>query len=131
MKRTPLRRQSTKRRKLMHEYGKLRKQFLADHPYCQVWLLENGLTEEDIYGLGYLCSSKGRVFQDNDGNFHNVPYSIEIHHRKGRGKYLLDTSTWCAVSREMHDRIHQNPKWAYEKGYLLNRTDSSFLKDGQ
>lgn len=47
--------------------------------------------------------------------------ATEIHHRKGRGKYLLDETTWLAVSAEAHRKIHDNPKWSYEKGYLLRR----------
>lgn len=44
--------------------------------------------------------------------------AVDVHHVFGRGKYLLDESTWLAVSREAHRKIHDNPKWAREMGYL-------------
>ncbi len=44
--------------------------------------------------------------------------ATEIHHAKGRGKYLLDTSTWLAVSREGHRWIHENPSEAENLGLL-------------
>lgn len=48
--------------------------------------------------------------------------STECHHRKGRGRYLLAEETWLAVNHASHDRIHRNPAWAYEHGYLERRT---------
>lgn len=47
--------------------------------------------------------------------------SKDVHHRKGRGPYLLDESTWSAVCRACHDRIHSNPQWAFEQGWLESR----------
>jgi len=47
--------------------------------------------------------------------------STDIHHRKGRGKYYLDEGTWLATCRGCHDRIHRNPTWAREKGFILDR----------
>lgn len=47
--------------------------------------------------------------------------STECHHKKGRGKYLLDESTWLAVSRAAHIKIHSEPAWAYKNGYLEKR----------
>lgn len=44
--------------------------------------------------------------------------ATDIHHTKGRGKYLLDTATWMAVCRDAHRKIHDNPKWAREHGYI-------------
>jgi aspartate carbamoyltransferase regulatory subunit len=48
-------------------------------------------------------------------------WSSEVHHKKGRGKYLLDESTWMPVCRYCHKEIEENPLWAKEKGYSLNR----------
>lgn len=46
--------------------------------------------------------------------------ATEIHHVAGReNSRLNDTSKWLAVSRQGHDKIHNNPEWAYENGYLL------------
>jgi len=47
--------------------------------------------------------------------------SKDVHHRKGRGKYYLDEDTWLATCRSCHDRIHKNPIWARENGFLLDR----------
>lgn len=48
--------------------------------------------------------------------------SVEVHHKKGReGILLLAVEFWMAVSREGHNQIHDNPEWAYEKGYMLSR----------
>jgi len=45
--------------------------------------------------------------------------STDVHHVKGRGKYYLDISTFMAVCRPCHDKIHfGDSKWAREKGYL-------------
>ena len=47
--------------------------------------------------------------------------SSEIHHKKGRGKYLNDTSTWLAVSRIGHEWIHSNVALATERGFMASR----------
>lgn len=44
-----------------------------------------------------------------------------IHHKKGRGKYLLDMKTWLAVSMEAHIKIEENPAWAKKMGYSKSR----------
>lgn len=52
--------------------------------------------------------------------FPHLP-SCEIHHSRGRGKYLNDTSTWIPVSREGHIFIEENPKIARERGFTGSR----------
>jgi len=47
--------------------------------------------------------------------------SDQIHHMRGRGKYLNDTSTWLAVSNEGHKWIEANPKLAKERGFTKSR----------
>lgn len=47
--------------------------------------------------------------------------STDVHHVRGRGPYLLDETTWMALDRGCHDRIHQNVGWALKHGYLLSR----------
>jgi hypothetical protein len=64
MKRTPLKRVSTKRSKELKEYAKLRKAYLEAHPYCEVYLAENGLKYE--------------------GKPIDAPLATDIHHRRGR-----------------------------------------------
>lgn len=102
MKRTPLKRVSSKRSKELREYAKLRKAYLEAHPYCEVFLAD--------FGVKY----KGKPL--------DMPLATDIHHRKGRwGRRLNDTEYWLAVCRASHKRIHRYPKWAYQRGYMLPR----------
>jgi len=94
MRRTRLRPVSARRSKELREYSKLRKSYLETHPYCEICIGE-----------------KKEKTQAED-----------IHHRQGRQHSKLnDSSLWLAVCRDCHNTIHNNPKWAYEKGYLLYR----------
>lgn len=46
----------------------------------------------------------------------------DIHHKKGRvGSLFLNTNYWIALSREGHRFVEENPDWAKENGYSLNR----------
>jgi hypothetical protein len=45
--------------------------------------------------------------------------ATDIHHKKGRGKHLLAKDTFMACCRQCHQRIHDNPGWARENGYLI------------
>jgi hypothetical protein len=48
--------------------------------------------------------------------------TTEVHHKKGRvGSLFLDETFWLAVSRKGHQMIEENPEWAKENGYSLNR----------
>lgn len=48
--------------------------------------------------------------------------TTDVHHSKGRiGSLLLDTRYWIALSREGHKQVEENPEWAKENGYSLNR----------
>ena len=48
--------------------------------------------------------------------------TTDIHHKKGRlGSLFLDTKHWIALSREGHKLVEENPEWAKENGYSLNR----------
>ena len=48
--------------------------------------------------------------------------TTDVHHMKGRiGDLLLDTRYWVALSREGHKYVEENPEWAKENGYSLNR----------
>ena len=112
LKRTRLSPVSKKRKKEMGEYAKLRAEFLRAHPYCMVWLRENGFTEDRVSPTGKVWSLFGPL------EMWYAPRSTEIHHGARRGKNYLNTKTWWAVCRESHDRIEQNPSWARANGYL-------------
>ena len=45
--------------------------------------------------------------------------STDIHHKEGRGKHYLNVDTWLSTCRMCHDKIHREPAWAREKGYLV------------
>jgi len=45
--------------------------------------------------------------------------ATDVHHKAGRGKHYLDEETWLSTCRSCHDRIHREPIWAREKGFLI------------
>lgn len=100
MKRTPLKRKkplnrvSKKRAVQNREYARLRREFLAEHPFCQIM---------HVLSLKFIEST-------------------EIHHKKGReGTMLNDTEFWMAVSRRGHEIIHNSPEFSYKMGWLLRK----------
>lgn len=90
-RRKPVKRQSAKRRREIGIYTALSRNFLRDHPACAICLLEGG----------------------------PVRRSKETHHTRGRkGSNYLDVRTFLAVCEIHHARIHAEPAWAFERGYL-------------
>jgi len=113
MIRTPLRRISARRLTETTLYRYRRTQFLLAHPYCQVWLVEQGIAETDAVRL------HGRV--QLGGVTVSIPLSTEIHHvNKRRGTDLFDPRFWLAVSPGAHRQIESNKAWARAQGYLLD-----------
>lgn len=67
--------------------------------------------------------------------FPNLP-TTDVHHKKGRVGFAdawarhnginlyLDERFWLAVSRKGHQKIENNPIWAKEKGFSLDRLTS-------
>jgi hypothetical protein len=47
--------------------------------------------------------------------------ATDVHHSRGRGRYLNDTSTWLPLCRSCHNYIETHPKEAKGKGYSKNR----------
>lgn len=56
--------------------------------------------------------------------------ATEIHHRRGRGAFLLDTTTWLAVCHDHHVEITEHPEWAKARGYSLSRLAVVTDEDG-
>lgn len=54
--------------------------------------------------------------------YHSIP-ATQIHHMRGRGKYLNDISTWLAVSDVGHEWIEANPALSREKGFTMSRLE--------
>ena len=49
----------------------------------------------------------------------------DIHHKKGRGEYLNDTSTWLPVCRTCHTWIELHPEEAITLGYSELRLEKN------
>lgn len=88
-----LRHMSPKKRAIMKQYAIDRVFFLAANPLCQ-------------------CCP--HVHADQFA-------SVEVHHRKGRGPFMLVTESWLAVCAWCHVIIHLNPGWCYANGIMINR----------
>jgi ssDNA-binding Zn-finger/Zn-ribbon topoisomerase 1 len=43
----------------------------------------------------------------------------DLHHKKGRGKFLCDKSSFMALCRPCHTYLHNNVAWARENGYII------------
>jgi hypothetical protein len=118
LRRTPLKRVSTKRAAQMKEYTRLRAEFMAARPVCEVWLSEMKW-KMDHFENGHPFYTRGNLIVPAEHLLAvGAPRSEECHHIHGRGKYYLDTSTWMAVSAEAHRRIHNRPGQARAKGWL-------------
>lgn len=70
--------------------------WLKLHPACQFsWL-----------GEGVVCGSRD---------------AVDVHHKKGRGKYLNDRRYLCTLCRTHHNYVEKNRAWAYLHGWLIKR----------
>ena len=84
---------SDKQARLNLEYSKIRRDFLADKEICHAKL--------------HCCTLK----------------TTDVHHMKGRGKYLLDTNTWLSVCRSCHNWIEVHPEESKELGFSISKTE--------
>lgn len=89
----PIARRTKEGEKEDREYLKRRAKYLQEHPVCQ-------------------CGAIGCT-----------GVATEIHHRKGRGIWLLVVKFFLAVCRHCHDKIEAEPAWAKENGYSLDRVE--------
>ena len=87
----PIRHKSSKMTALDTVYSKLRVNYLEQYPLCCASLPN--------------CTKK----------------STDIHHKKGRGKYHNDPTTWLSVCRTCHDWIETHPTEAIELGLSIKR----------
>jgi hypothetical protein len=86
-----MRQKSKKMQRIDAKYSQLRRGFLTDYPMCQAALSK--------------CTNQ----------------STDVHHKKGRGKYHNDVSTWLSVCRNCHNWIELHPIEAQELGFTLKR----------
>ena len=47
--------------------------------------------------------------------------STQVHHRKGRGRLLSEAQWFLACCYLCHRKIHDQPAWAYQNGFLIKR----------
>lgn len=91
VKKVHIKLKSTKLAALELLYAKLRIDYLSKHSNCEAKLP--------------ICTFK----------------ATDIHHKKGRGPFLLDVSSWIAVCRVCHTYIELHPLEAKELGLSENR----------
>ncbi len=91
-KRTAIPKVSEKRKVQNQEYFKLVEQFKKDNPECKAKINEYCTKATD-----------------------------DPHHSKGRGKFLLDVSSWIPVCRSCHNFIEQHPSEAQKRGLSFSR----------
>ena len=77
------------------EYSKLRKEYLQKNPMCKARI------------PGVCSNARG--------------YNLTIHHKRGRGEYLLDTTTWLPCCLFCHEWIENNVQAAKDMGLSENR----------
>lgn len=104
--RKPIKRQAYKISKVSDRQAKLnllysahRKTYLKFHPICEAKIECSGAPTTDI------------------------------HHRMGRGRYLLDSRTWLACCRKCHRTIEDNPELAKEEGLSESRHEKNYTRN--
>ena len=122
-RKTPLRKQSKRRKEESKEYMRKRDHFLFMHPICQIWLEQNCWADNgDGTYTDTGTPSIGRYSANELIEVFRAPRSEVVHHRccgKNRKATYLRVDTWMALNTLSHDFIHKNPKLAYERGWLL------------
>jgi hypothetical protein len=78
---------SDKKSKENAAYSALRKVYLLQHPLCAGKIPD-------------VCTT----------------VATTCHHKRGRGKYLLQTDTWVQLCMGCHDFVERNVEYAYEHG---------------
>lgn len=100
-KQTTIRKVSVKQDKLNKIYSKLRIEFLSlpENQICPI-------TKQQTTDVHHKKGRKG--FADDWARENNIPL-------------IIDVRFFLAVSREGHDKIENNPEWAYENGFSIRR----------
>lgn len=90
---------SDKRLEENEEYKKVRAQYLAEHPTCEV----------------HGCSNKAS----------DIHHKMHIR----AGSLLNDVTQFMATCRTCHQKIHNSPTWAVAEGYLADsKTKADYFK---
>lgn len=83
---------SDKQRKLNEQYTRISDKFKKENPICGI-------------RVNQFCSGK----------------TESVHHKRGRGKYLLDVSTFIGCCISCHTYIENHPEEAKQKGWSESR----------
>lgn len=89
-RRKRIKRVSKKKREQDKIYAKLRPQFLAEHPACEIQWDDK-------------CSKK----------------ATQVHHVQRRGKFYLKTETWKSSCRHCHAMVEAHGEEAEKLGHLI------------
>lgn len=89
----PINKKSSKQQKLDILYSTIRETYLKTNPFCKAKLPGCNLNATDI------------------------------HHKCGRGRYMLDTTTFLAVCRICHGKIENDPVMAKAMGFSESREE--------
>lgn len=89
-------------------YNKDRDEYLKAHPYCQIFIAQNRLNEEEVISAeGFL---RGLC----------IPLATQIHHRnKTNGPRLLDKRWWMSACHEEHQYVENHKEESRKIGLLL------------
>ena len=111
MKRTPLKQQSARRKKVSAERSKMVGQQLEARPWCEAGPVIYKY-QCDTLGLA-LVRAKSRTDQCSNR-------SVDIHEplQRSHGGSITDPENTIAVCRRCHDWIHSHPKVSIELGLL-------------
>ncbi len=90
----PISKKSSKQEKLDALYSVLRETYLKANPFCKA----------KLHGC-----------QIN---------ATDVHHMAGRGKFMLDQTTFLAVCRICHNQIEENPIMAKAMGFSESREEA-------
>lgn len=98
---TPIRKVSVKQDKLNKIYSKLRIEFLSlpENQICPI-------TKQKTTDVHHIMKRIG--FADDWARENNIPL-------------IIDVRFFLAVSREGHEKIENNPEWAYENGFSIRK----------
>lgn len=91
-KQQPIARRSSKQQKLEAAYMVIRNLYIKNHPMCEAHLPQ-------------VCTQ----------------VATDVHHKKGRGEFLLDDTTYLAVCRGCHYWIEHNSREAKLLGFSISR----------
>ena len=95
----PMSKKSSKQDKLDVLYSVLRENYMKANPFCKAKLPGCQINATDV------------------------------HHKAGRGKFMLDQSTFLAVCRICHNQIEENPVMAKAMGFSESREEAHGNKE--